>query len=121
MPDLLLDYDAHDLLIEGGDFKVTTSEADSLKQRLIVKLYTYLGEFYLDTTIGIPYYQRIFKKGTAKATIDSIFLQAILSEPEVIQVESFESSVDRASRIYSLSFRVRSSNESESIPIEIEL
>ncbi len=121
MPDLRLQEDTHDLYFIDNDLVITTEESDSLRQRLIVKLYTFQEEWYLDTTLGTPWYQQIFGKNRSKETIDSIFKQSILEEPEVLQIESFQSSIDRASRIYSLSFRVRSSNAEESIPVELEL
>lgn len=121
MPDLKLDDDTHDLAFVNGDFQITQEESESLKQRLIIKLLTFQEEWFLDTTLGTPWYQSILGKNRAKETIDSILKSSILSEPEVIQIESFKSSIDKSNRIYSLNFRVRSTNATESIPVELEL
>lgn len=121
MTDLKINQDAYDLELVDGDFSLTQTESESLKQRLIIKLRTFRGEWYLDTQLGLPYFQRIFQKGTAKETVDSLFKQAILSEPEVQQLLEFSSSIDRQFRIYTLNFIVKSSNADEPIPVEIEL
>lgn len=120
MPDLKLDAQTHDLIFESGDFKITRVESESLVQRLKIKLSTWSGEWFLDTTLGVPYFETIFKKGTAKETIDNIFKVRIVSEPEVEALLSFESSIDKTFRIYSLVFTVRSSNGVETIPIELQ-
>lgn len=120
MTDIKLD-NSHDLIYEGGDLKLTLNQSESLAQRLKVKLLTFRGEWFLNDTLGIPYYQSIFRAGVSKATVDTIFLRAISSEPEVIQVLDFDSSMDNTNRIYSLSFKVRSENDPNPIPIEIQL
>ena len=120
MPDLKLN-DSHDLSFVDGDFQITTTESESLAQRLLVKLYTFQGEWFLNTNLGVPYYQSILGKGRAKETIDNIFKQKILEEPEVIQVQTFESTLDTQNRIYSLTFQVKSENGIETIPVELNL
>lgn len=118
--DILLNND-HDLEFTDNDLRLTETESESLAQRLKIKLLTFRGEWFLNTQEGIPYYQRIFRKNTPKETIDAVFKQAILSEPEVIQLNEFNSSINRQFRIYRLNFIVRSSNSDEPIPVEIEL
>ena len=119
MADLRLGLESHDLVFEGNDFQLTQTESESLAQRLKIKLLSYQGDWFLDQTEGIPYYQSILGKPRAKETIDAIFKSAILEEPEVIQIKSFESSLDNVNRIYSLDFIVLSENGQEQIPIEL--
>ncbi len=121
MADLKLNDDTHDLELINGDFQITTTESESLRQRLIIKLLTFQEEWYLDTNLGTPWYQSILGKNRAKETIDSILKNIILAEPEVIRIESFGSTLDSRNRIYSLNFTVRSSNADEAIPVELEL
>ncbi len=78
-----------------------------LSQRLRIKLQTYFGEWFLNTDIGVPYYQSVFTKGTSKAAVDLIFQQQILSERDVLEISEFNSELDNSTRVYTLSFRVR--------------
>lgn len=117
--DILLNK-SHDLEFSGGDLSLTTNESQSLAQRLRVKLLTFRGEWFLDTNEGIPYFESIFGKNRAKQTIDVIFKRAILAEPEVISIVSFNSTIN-PNRIYELRFTVRSSNSEESIPVDLTI
>lgn len=111
----------HDLDITSGDFTLTETESESLRQRLVIKLLTFQGEWFLNQNEGIPYYQSILGKNRAKETIDTIFKTAILNTPDVISLDSFQSSIDNRTRAYSLSFRVRSNNANEPIPVELTI
>lgn len=64
------------------------------RQAVSIRLKFFLGEWFLDLTAGIPYYQRIFKKQqNAKAQIDAIFKDAILGTPTVNSLKQFNSSL----------------------------
>lgn len=119
--DLKLDLANHDIQFENGDFALTLTQSESLQQRLTIKLLTFMGEWYLNLNEGIPYFQSIFGKNRSKESIDLILKRAIISEPEVLQLVEFQSFIDSSTRLYSLSFRVRSANDDSIIPIEIEL
>lgn len=106
MADLLLTVD-HDLLFINGQTPMTYENKVTLAQRLKIKLLTFQSEWFLDTTIGIPYFQVIFTRGVSKTTIDSIYQEAILSEPDVIEIAEFNSIIDVETRSYRLSFKVR--------------
>ena len=121
MPDLKLGADSHDLIIENNDFKLTQVESESLQQRLKIKLLTFQGEYYLNTQLGVPWFQRILTKQISKETVDNLLKIQILNEPEVQALVEFRSSIDKLNRIYSLNFTVRSSNGNENIPIELQL
>lgn len=121
MPDLRLDEDTHDLYFENNDLVITTGESDSLRQRLKVKLYSFQGEWFLNTQEGVPYFESIFGKNRAKESIDTIFKRKIVEENEVEQLIDFKSVVDRTNRVYSMQFRVKAADEDTPIPIEIEL
>ena len=106
MADLLLNED-HDLYFINGETPMTYENKVTLAQRLKIKLLTFQSEWFLDTTIGIPYFQTILTRGVSKITIDSIYQEAILSEPDVIEIVEFNSIIDTETRSYRLSFKVR--------------
>ena len=104
--DLLLDAETHDIVFDNSGATATTEQKQSVAQLLKIKLLTFLGEWFLNTDNGVPYYQQIFGKVRSKAAVDAIFREKILEEPEVLELVEFESSIN-AERTYSLTFRVR--------------
>ena len=116
--DILLNDD-HDISFNGKDFKLTASVDQSLAQRLKIKLLTFYGEWFLDSTEGIDYYGSIFGKNRSKQAIDTLFMNKILEEDDVTAISSFESSINKETREYSLSFSVLTTDTSEAIPVGI--
>jgi enolase len=104
-----------------GGCPVTQHTADIVAQRLRITLYTFLGEWFLDTTVGVPYFQQIFGKLRTKASVDLIFQQIITDDPDVIEILTFDSTLDRGARGYSMTFQVRVSDNTASLPITIDL
>lgn len=117
--DLLLDHDLHDLVFINGACPVTQLLVDVVTQRLKITIYTFLGEWFLDTTIGVPYFQQVFGKIRSKATIDLIFQQIISDDVDVIEILTFESSLSSSDRGYSMTFQVRVADNTASLPITI--
>lgn len=107
--DLLLDEVSHDIVWNNGPLtKEYTSQpyTQTVAQRLKILLLTFSGEWFWDTSYGVPYYQRLLGiKQVSKASIDLIFNQKILSEPGVKEITYFKSSF--INRVYSLDFKVR--------------
>lgn len=109
--DMLLDNDPlsptyGDLIYDNSSVTVTGSQAKGVAQKLTIKLRTFLGEWFLNTANGVPYYQQIFGKVRSKATIDSIFIEKIVEEPDVAELVEFTSEISN-DRTYTISFRVR--------------
>jgi hypothetical protein len=97
-----------DLIYDNNGVTVTVDQADSVAQKLSIKLRTFKTEWFINTDTGIPYYQEIFGKVRNKQSIDAIFHKAILEESDVLEIVEFSSSID-VGRTYSLIFRVRTS------------
>jgi len=89
----------------GSEFTTTTSE--NLAQRIKIKLQTFFGEWFLDGTIGVDYFGQIFGKNRSKQSVDAIFQSEILKEREVLQITSFNSTLNQQTRVYSLVFEVK--------------
>jgi len=117
--DLLLDSETNDMVFVNGDCPVTQKLISVVSQRLKVTLYTFLGEWFLDRSVGVPYVQQVFGKIRSKQSVDLIFQQIIAADPDVIEILSFESTLENASRGYSMVFSVRVIDNTESLPITI--
>jgi hypothetical protein len=86
LKDIMLDeYD--DIKIINGDFVLVGSSAQ-VRQHASVVFSTFLGEYFLDTRRGVPYIQKIFKKGTTRQEMQDIFSTAALTVPGVLYVIS---------------------------------
>lgn len=112
--------DDNDILFDNSDNPaVTGEERQDVAQRLTIKLQTYLGEWFLNNTVGVPYHTRVFQKGVKKENVDIIFQSLILEEPDVLSITEFSSTLS-PERVYTLSFRVRvASGVTDAITIEV--
>lgn len=119
--DLLLDTATNDLVFINGVATVAQTQSEIVAQRLKITLYTFLGEWFLDTTLGVPYFQQIFGKGRTKQTVDVIFQNIIAADPGVIEIREFSSVMDTAGRGYTMTFAVRVSATEVTPPITISV
>lgn len=118
MSDLRLDVASHDLLIENFNFSLTEDDDESVAQRLKIRLGFFLGEWFLNTNAGVPYFEKILKKHnesekTANNVVDPIIRRVILLTGGVEAILSYESSFNRGDREYSIDFTVRSQTGEE--------
>lgn len=116
--DFLLNEETHDVVFTNGEIPVTGDSKQHVSQRLKIKLLTYLGEWFLNSSVGVPYQQQIFGKVKSKAAIDAIFIEQITSEPDVVDLVEFYSTIS-PDRRYSVRFRVRTNTGQITDPIEI--
>lgn len=104
-----MDTQTHDIVWNNGPLTkdyTTQPYTQTVGQRLKIRLLTFMGEWFLDTTYGVPYWQRLLGiKQTSKSAIDLIFQQQILAEPGVKEIVRFDSTFQN--RQYSLNFRVK--------------
>ena len=118
--DLLLNPETNDMIFVNGGCPVTVAQQDIVAQRLKITLQTFLGEWFLDTDLGIPYFQQILTKVRNKSTVDAIFQKAILADPGVLEMVEYESTLSANVRGFDLSFAVRVADGSI-IPIDFTL
>lgn len=98
--------DAGDIQITGNRFSLVDRKAE-IRQRLIQNLRTFFGECFLDTTLGVPYHQIIFEKGTPLSVIESVLIDEILKTLGVTNLVRFEPlDLDPGSRELSVTFEV---------------
>lgn len=118
--DLLMDYDKGDLIFINGPLTkeyTTQPFVQTVQQRLYILLHTFMEEWFMDTTYGIPYWQSILGKKTTKAAVDLILQQKILAENGVKEITEFNSTF--VNRVYSLKFKARVTTGEETQTITI--
>lgn len=99
-----------------GKILLLTTKQELVKQRLQIKLKTFKGEWWLNTSYGIPYRdtgdgKAIIGKGFSQKDIDALYVAAINEDPDVNSIEYFYSEYDSVQRWYNLSFEVRVDDE----------
>lgn len=118
--DLLLNPTSHDIVFRNWKCDVTYDQQDVVAQRLKIKLSTFLGEWFLDTSIGIPYFEEVLVKGFDKQSVDALFQTAIVEDSGVLELISYNSYLESSTRKFYLSFAVRVATDSV-VPIDFTL
>lgn len=95
-----------DLVLTNGNLTLVSGTQEIL-QSIFSTLRTFLGEWFLDNTIGVDYFGQILTKNPDQGLIDSILLAAIQDVPGVQSVTQFSSSVDFVNRVLSVSFQAQ--------------
>ena len=96
-----------DVKITDGDLTIT-NERDSIVLRISQKLQFFFAEWFLDKTLGIPYFERILVRNPDPALVDSILKQVVLSVDGITRINQWIIEVDRTSREMRLTFRADS-------------
>lgn len=73
--------------------------ADALAQRLRSRYKFFLGEWFLDTRQGIPYFRDILVKNPDPSLIQSIFRKATLTTPGVLAIRRFGTALEEQGRV----------------------
>lgn len=103
MVDIALNASSHDIIIKDGDF-LLIDNAERVAQQIKVKLLTLLGEWFLDTTWGVPYLEYILIKQPNKSLIYQILREQILSVDDVKGLNSLDLGYDVKSRTLAVSY-----------------
>lgn len=106
--DIKLD-DSGDISFTSGESSVTSIGAEDLAQRIRIRLNTFQGEWFMDNTLGVDWWNRVFGKNRSKAAVDALLQEQILKEPDALQILSYSSSIS-TDRKFSCSFKVRTEN-----------
>ena len=105
MKDIALDPATGDLLLENFDLQ-WVEDRDQIAQNLAIRLRFILGEWFLDITAGVPYYDDFFIKAPNQIRIESVLKEEILDTTGIDQILSFTSNFNAQRRIYSVVFSV---------------
>jgi ABC-type arginine transport system ATPase subunit len=80
---------------DNGDLKITNNSftiikgTSEIRQKNIQNLRTFLGEWFLDLTIGVPYHQTIFNKASSPIDKEVVIKDEILNVKGNLRLEDF--------------------------------
>jgi len=103
--DIKLD-ESGDVSFVNGESGVTSIGAEDLSQRLQIRLNTFQGEWFMDSTLGVDWWNRVMGKNRSKMAVDALIQEAILKEPDALQILEYSSTIS-TDRRFSCSFKVR--------------
>jgi hypothetical protein len=105
MADWKLDTTTGDLELDSNNDLILVTGVDAIAQDVTVRLKTFLGEWYLDTRVGMPYFEQLLGKKPRLGAVRSLFLEAIQQTPGIQTVNDLQVAFDGAARLLTVSFR----------------
>ena len=106
----LMETTIHDLVVIEGNVPLYSG----LDQRIDCMLRTFRGEWWLDSTIGVPYFEEILKKNPDMSVVRQAFASVILSVPGVQEITRLDVKFLRPARALRVDFEVKGT---DAIPV----
>lgn len=103
--DMLLDKNTHDIIISGRDIALVRGDA-LIAQRLKQNLLTIAREWFLDRSVGLPWFDEILQKGTSLDRIRQYFIREIVNTKGVTVLNSLNMNNDPSTRRLTVDFVV---------------
>lgn len=94
-----------------GDLALTVGRLTIIRgkeekaQKIKNRLKLFLGEWFLDTRVGVPWFQVVFVKNPDLEVVKSLFRRVILSVEGMVDVEEVSLVWDRQARTLSYEWR----------------
>lgn len=95
MRDLAFDFDTYRDVHKGG---IMATGIDAIRQRIILKLSIWRGEWFLDTDVGMPYVQELIGKRGTHELLRRVVKGKIENTDGVVEVTKISLSIDAKSR-----------------------
>lgn len=83
---------------------VLTDGIDAIRQHIFVRFRFFEGEWFLNTTLGVPYFREILIKNPTFAVVQERLKAVILETPGVLRLTRFNFFFENALRRANLSF-----------------
>ena len=109
-----------DIFFRNGN-QVFVRGIDQIVQNVRVRLQFFLTEYFLDETIGMPWFEQVLIKRFNIDQIENRVKQEILATDGILNIQKFIMNFNPAERILSIAFKAEAeSGESGEIVINLE-
>ena len=98
--DLALDAASHDLVLDAAGSLALVTDAEAVGQHAKQRLMTYRGEWFLDTSAGLPWVQSILVRPFDAAVAASYVKSETLGTTGVDSILAYDATVDADTRGY---------------------
>ena len=103
----------HDIDLLSRDLRMTTSDED-LRQRLSINLQFLFEEWFIDTTVGIPYTQVIFESNYNDInSLQDAFRSFIKDIEGVVAIDQLDLDLNKDGRELTITLKVNGNTELE--------
>lgn len=102
--DIALQIGRHDLLTTESCDLLLIDNAERVAQQIRIKLKSFLREWFLDMSYGVPYFEYILVKQPNMTHIRSILRQQISDVADVSKVQELTFSLDRQNRALAVEY-----------------
>ena len=109
MIDIQLDSNGADLMVDTGDLVIIKDDA-AIRQSVLQRLRTFFGEWFLDTSVGLPYYQNILVKNPNLDLVQALVKNVVLTTPGITMLNQFQFDYNNGLRELSIEFSAKSTN-----------
>lgn len=93
----------HDIWFDAAGNLQTVEDGEAVAQRVRQHIEFYQGEWFLNTEVGVPWFQFIFVEPFEASTAETFLKAEILDVPGVAEILEFVVSVDKTKRSFNLS------------------
>lgn len=93
-----------DLMITNNSLTLTTG-LEAIRQHLQVRFQMFLGEWFLDTEVGVPWFQEILGKPQSFTVVHELLKETVLETPGVLELLKFEFDYVASTRDITLNFQ----------------
>lgn len=107
---LYIDPVTYDLQIANNNLRMTTNVTQWLSAKIEARLSTFFGEWFINRTLGVPYFSEILKKQVDINNVKTILSDYIRQTRGVAELLTFTIDFDNAERIYNYTFQVKSTD-----------
>lgn len=94
---LAIDPETHDLFLEAGNLAVVRG-SEAIGQHVRQRLMTFEGEWFLDTTAGVPWLAQLMGRKYDPALAEAVVKAEILDTDGVVEITSFSVGFDQGVR-----------------------
>lgn len=116
---LALSDAGHDLYLDAEGNLAMAADNRAIAEHVKQRLLTYAGEWFLDTSAGVPWVRYVFTRPFNEVVAESVIKAEILATPGVVALEEFELQVDPRGRELRVLRAVATSTLDE--PLEVAL
>jgi len=99
-PDMYCDPATGDIDVDVlGQVRLTRGLREEVSQRLATSLQFFLGEWFLDTRLGVPYYRDVLVRAPDMGAIKALLSDVVVADPGVEALIRMDLRLERETRV----------------------